>query len=132
MKLKSFTQKFFALFLTFALLCSFMAFSVSAAGVDDGVLLVTTKNSKKYIGTAKSNFCTEYTSANGDESSFYRYENVDVNVDSKTDVTDLVALKLAVNAQNGGIDLNFDSSVNADDLTVMRKVLIGISDFDIN
>lgn len=132
MKIKGFFKKTSVILLVFCLMASLAAVAVGAAGVDDGTLSVVEKNSKKYFGTAKSNFCTEFVSANGDAGSFYRYENVDINGDTKTDITDLVALKLAVNAQNGGIDLNFDSSVNADDLTVMRKVLIGISDFDIN
>ena len=101
--------------------------SVSAVGVDDGVLAVTTKNGKKYLGTKKSDFCTEFIAANGDSDKFYRYEKVDINNDGETDISDLVALN-----KNPDTDLNFDSSVDADDLAVMRKILIGITDMKTN
>ena len=110
--------------------CSFSAIGANAAGEDDGVLSVDTKNSQKYFGTAKSDFCNEYVSANGDGSGFYRYENVDLNGDAESNITDLVALKLAVNAGDGGTDLNFDSSADAEDLEILRKTLIGITDIE--
>ena len=112
------------------LVSAFALTSVSAAGVDDGVLSVIEKNSKKYFGEAKSNFCTEYVSANGDGSGFYRYENIDLNEDSSSNVADLVALNNAI-LNKGGTDLNFDSSVDAKDLEILRKTLIGINDFEI-
>ena len=59
------------------------------------------------------------------------FENIDINGDEKTSVVDLVALALAIKAKNGGTDLNFDSSVNADDLAILRNVILGETDVEI-
>ena len=118
---------FLSVVVLFAFSLSVVAF---AAGVDDGVISVTTKNSKKYIGTAKSDFCTEYVSANGDNNKFYRYSNADMNFDAVTDITDLVELKKQVDQQNG-VDFNFDAVVDSSDLEIVRMVIIGYSDFEI-
>ena len=131
MKIKGFFKKTSVILLVFCLMASLAVVAVGAAGVDDGTLSVVEKNSKKYFGTEKSDFCTEYISADGDESSFYRYENIDINGDAKTSVADLVALTLAIKAKNDGTDLNFDSSVNADDLAILRNVILGETDVEI-
>lgn len=131
MKLKNFPVKCLALLLAFCALSSFITIGANAAGSDDGELLVTTKNSKKYLGETKTEFCTLFTSANGDDSSFYRYDGIDLTKDSLTDITDLVALNLAVNSGNGGLDLNFDASVDYNDVALLRGVLIGNTDVEI-
>ena len=111
------------------------AFSLSvvtfAAGVDDGVISVTTKNSKKYIGTAKSDFCTEYVSANGDNDKFYRYLNADVNSNAITDICDLVAINNAIIGNGKGIDFTFDSVLDNKDLDIVRQFILGTTDFEI-
>ena len=111
--------------------CSSLSFTVlGASSTDDGVLLVTAKNSKKYLGTVKSDFCTEFVPANGEGNSFFRYKNIDVNGDAKSDIADLVALNNNLQ-QNSGGDLNFDLLLDAHDLAIMRQTLIGINDFEI-
>ena len=107
--------------------CAFAAIVVKAAGTDDGVLSVITKNAQKYFGTTKSEFCIEFISANGNGSKFNRYSEIDVNGDAKSDIADLVALDNAV-SQNDGTDLDFDSRVDGNDLEILRKTLIGIAD----
>ncbi len=131
MRLEKLFKKALAPLLALSLMVSFSAIGVNAAGSDDGILFVITKNSEKYFGTTKSSFCTEFVSANGDGSGFLRYENADINGDTKTDITDLVALDNAAR-QNGGVDLDFSSAVDAGDLTVMRRILIGITDIEID
>ena len=119
--------------LTVALLmvCSSLSFTVlGASSTDDGVLQVIAKNSKKYLGTVKSDFCTEFVPANGEGNSFFRYKNIDVNGDAKSDIADLVALNNNIQ-QNSGSDLNFDLLLDAHDLAIMRQTLIGINDFEI-
>lgn len=127
MKSIAFFKKFAIFPLALALLSSSAAISVSAAGVDDGVISVTTKNAVKYFGTKKSDFCTEYVAANGEDGAFLRYENIDINGDRDSDITDLVALHNQLK-QNSGTDLDFSSSADNNDLAVLRKTLIGITD----
>lgn len=111
--------------------CSSLSFTVlGASSTDDGVLLVTVKNSNKYLGTVKSDFCTEFVPANGEGTSFFRYKNIDINGDAKSDIADLVALNNNMQ-QNSGSDLNFDLLLDARDLAIMRQTLIGINDFEI-
>lgn len=126
-----FSKKILA-FLSVAVLFAFsLSFVAFAAGVDDGVISVTTKNSKKYIGTAKSDFCTEYVSANGDNDKFYRYSNADVNSNNITDICDLVALNNAIVENGESIDFNFDSILDDKDLSVVRQFILGTTDFEI-
>ena len=119
---------FLSVVVLFAFSLSVVAF---AAGVDDGVISVTTKNSKRYIGTAKSDFCTEYVSASGDNDKFYRYSNTDANEDNITDICDLVLLKKAIVENGESIDFNFDSILDDKDLSVVRQFILGTTDFEI-
>ena len=119
---------FLSVVVLFAFSLSIVAF---AAGVDDGVISVTTKNSKKYIGTAKSDFCTEYVSANGDNDKFYRYSNTDANEDNITDICDLVLLNKEIVENGEGVDFNFDSILDYKDLSVVRQFILGTTDFEI-
>ena len=126
-----FSKKILA-FLSVAVLFAFSLSIVAfAAGVDDGVISVTTKNSKKYIGTAKSDFCIEYVSANGDNNAFYRYSNTDVNEDNITDICDLVLLNNAIVENGESIDFNFDSILDYKDLSVVHQFILGTTDFEI-
>lgn len=102
-----------------------------AKGSDDGVLYFTTKSGKEYLGTKQSSFCIKFDAANGDNSSFYRYDGVDLTSDKNTDITDLVALRIAVNSQTDGLDLNFDTHIDSDDLAVLRGIIIGNTDIEI-
>lgn len=115
------------------LLSMAFVFSVtaSAQGSDDGTLFVTTKDGKRYIGTEKSSFCTNYIAANGDGDAFYRY-HIDLTGDNVTDITDLVSLHKALRSGESGLDLNFDNNLNNNDLAVLRIVLISGADTEIN
>ena len=119
---------FLSVVVLFAFSLSVVAF---AAGEDDGVISVTTKNSKKYIGTAKSDFCTEYVSASGDNDKFYRYLNADVNSNNITDICDLVALNNAIVENGESVDFNFDSMLDYKDLSVVRQFILGTTDVEI-
>ncbi len=101
--------------LALALSCSLTAF---AAGVDDGILRVTKKNGKTYLGTDLSSYLTEYTAADGSEDVFYRYERMDLNGDKATDICDLVKFGL----QNE--DINGDEMADSSDCAILRKALI--------
>ena len=105
--------------------------TASAQGTDDGKLFVTTKNEKRYIGTEKASFCTQYFAANGDGDYFYRYD-IDLTGDNGTDITDLVAFHNAFNVSTGSLDLNFDNKLDSDDLALLRMVLISGADIEIN
>ena len=119
---------FLSVVVLFAFSLSVVAF---AAGADDGVISVTTKNSKRYIGVAKSDFCIEYVAANGDNNEFYRYSSADVNSNSITDICDLVALNNAIVENGESIDFNFDSILDDKDLLVVRQFILGTTDFEI-
>ncbi len=124
------SKRFLTLILAVLLLTGVFVTSASAKGKDDAVLSATVKNSKQYIGIAKSSFCTEYIAANGDNDKFYRYSNADINSDAVTDITDLVKQRNLIN-QRIGVDFNFDAVVDSSDLEVVRMVIIGYSDFEI-
>ncbi len=125
------SKKILAFLAVVILLVSTLSITAFAQGFDDGILSVTTKNSKQYIGTAKSEFCTEYVAANGDNDKFYRYSDADVNSNNITDICDLVVLNNAI-AENGkGIDFNFDAVVDNKDLSVVRQIILGVTDFEI-
>ena len=127
MKPNAFLKKCLVFLFSLVVVGAFTAICVSAAGTDDGVISVITENSVKYFGTEKSDFCTEYVAANGNDGSFLRYENIDINGDGKSDICDLVSLDNKL-MQSDGTDLDFNSTVDSKDLAIMRKTLIGITD----
>lgn len=125
------SKKILAFLVVVILLISTLCVSAFAAGKDDGTLFVTAKNSEQYIGTAKSDFCTEYVSANGTGNKFYRYLNADANSNDITDICDLVALHNAIIENGQGTDFNFDSVLDNKDLIVVREFLLGTTDFEV-
>lgn len=125
------SKKILAFSAVVIVLISVLSVSAFAAGVDDGTLFVTTKNSEQYIGTAKSDFCTEYVSANGKGNKFYRYLHADVNTNNITDICDLVAIDNALIGNGKGIDFNFDSAIDSKDLIIVRQFILGVTDFEI-
>ena len=125
------SKKILAFSAVVVLLIFTFSVSVFAQGTDDGTLSVTTKNSKQYIGIAKSDFCTEYVSANGVNDKFYRYTSADVNSNNITDICDLVALNNAILGNGKGTDFNFDSVLDNKDLIIVRQFILGATDFEI-
>ena len=125
------SKKILAFLVVVFLLISTLCISAFAAGKDDGTLFVTTKNSEQYIGEIKSDFCTEYVSANGNGKKFYRYLNADVNSNAITDICDLVAIHNAIIGNGKGIDFTFDSVLDSKDLDVVRQFILGTTDFEI-
>ena len=119
----------FCLLIILAILA--LSTTVMAAGKDDGIVFTTNKNGVQYLGTAKNEFCTEFVAANGENSSFYRYHSVDLTSDENTDITDLVALRIAIVSNSGGLDLNFDTYIDVYDLAVLRGIIIGNTDVEI-
>ena len=126
-----FSKKILAFLSVVVLFAGSLSVVAFAAGVDDGVISVTTKNSKRYIGAAKSDFCIEYVAANGDNDKFYRYSNTDANEDNITDICDLVLLNKEIVENGEGVDLNFDSILDYKDLLVVRQFILGTTDFEI-
>jgi len=112
--------KYLALICTLA---SLFITNVHGAGYDDGRVFATKKNGVSYLGVQKSEWCVEFYSADGSKEKFRRYDGVDFTNDSKTDILDLVRL-----AKNP-VDMNFDKIDNSEDITILRKILLGKNDF---
>ena len=115
-------------------LCVLLAFgsvTALAAGKDDGAVNAETVNGQKYFKSAKTGYCTYYTAANGSGDNFYRYGTVDVNGDKEMDICDLVYMKkeLSKGTVDNSIDITFDGKLTGFDLTVLKKILLGITDF---
>lgn len=114
-------KKLTAILLSVLLLCTAVT-AVSAAGVDDGSLLVTEKDGIKYFGTKATDYATEFVAANGSGKSFVRY-TVDLTGDGSTDICDLVQQYIAP------ADIDGSGTADEADCAIIRKVLLGQSDF---
>ena len=84
-----------------------------AAGVDDGTLLVVTKEGQKYFGTEIAEDAVKYVAANGADGCFY-----DLNADVDMNVCDMVA------ATKNKTDLNGDGAFDGADLLLIRKPIV--------
>ena len=113
-----------ALALAIATLFTVTAF---AAGTDDGKISVTTKDSVKYFGTEKSEWCTAYTAADGSGKGFQRYSAVSLNGDEVTDITDLVYLHTVLDTET--YDINGDGKTDFSDTDILRMLILGKNDF---
>ena len=89
------------------------------------------KNNRTYYGVALSDAIDFYITANG-EQYFWRYDDILVNGDNSMDIADLVFLTLAFRADNSKIDIDGDGSSTLDDIKVLRKALMGVTDYMIN
>ena len=114
-------------------LCALLAFgsiTALAAGKDDGAVNVEAVNGQQYFKTEKAVYCTYYIAANGSGDNFYRYGIVDINGDKQMNICDLVHIKkeLSKSTVDNSMDITFDGKLTASDLTVLKKVLLGITD----
>ena len=100
------------------LLCAILlvfVFSVPAfaAGVDDGTVLVVTKEGQKYFGTEIAEDAVKYVAANGADGCFY-----DLNADEEMSICDLVA------THKRTVDLNGDGKFDGADSLLIRKPIL--------
>ena len=86
------------------------------------------KNNRVYYGVAISDALDFYTTESG-EQYFWRYGDILINSDSSMDISDLVALTLQAKAGTAKADVDGDGSSTTDDIKVLRKALIGITDY---
>ena len=126
MKLKSQIKRIAAL----ALVILSLGITATASGTDDGSLLVTEKGNLRYFGTAETEWRIKFTAADESGRMFYRYHDIDLNNDLETDIRDLIRLKKNI-ANGEKSDINDDKKTDAADLAILRKVLLGICDFEI-
>ena len=89
------------------------ALPVFAAGADDGILAVTEKNGKKYLGEVTDANFIKYEAADGSGLVLY-----DLNDDGDMNVCDLVALKLYKT------DINGDSVSDGADAFIIRWSIV--------
>ena len=108
-------KQIIALILCLALMLS-LGISAFAAGTDDGVVKIATKDGKKFFGTEITEGLTKYEAANGSGITFY-----DINGDKYMDICDLVALK------NGSVDFDLSGAFDSADSAALRLILIGIN-----
>ena len=130
MKTKLSLKHFLVLLFAITLSAHNLLINVSAAGVDDGNLLVTKKDSVTFLGVEETEWRIKFTSADGSGKAFYRYEDIKINEDDKSDIRDLIRLKKNI-SNNIDFDIDGDGKTGASDLTVLRKVLLGDPDFEI-
>lgn len=131
MKLKLSVKRFLILQFTLIFALQSLLVTVSALGEDDGKLLVAKKDSITFFGVEETQWRTKFTANDGSGRAFYRYENIKINEDDESDIKDLVRLKKNI-VNNIESDIDGDGKTNASDLTILRKVLLGTNDFDIN
>ena len=113
-----------------ALVILSLGITATAAGTDDGSLLVTEKGNLRYFGTAETEWRIKFTAADESGRMFYRYHDIDLNNDFESDIKDLIRLILMIwNSDKS--DINGDKITDAADLAILRKVLFGIYDFEI-
>ena len=109
------------------LLCLLLTFSFSlsafAAGQDDGMVLVTEKQGKKYFGEAVSKWGVHYSAADGSAEAFYRFTDIDLTGDGEMNICDLVKLSSA------NVDINGDGKSDSVDAKILRLAIIGITDY---
>ena len=101
-----------------------------AAGRDDGIVKIITMDGKRYFCREMPAWCNYYMATDGSTNAFYRYYSADINGDGKTDVRDLVRMKKNLSS-NLDTDLNFDNVSNAIDLSIIRRFLLGMPDFEV-
>ena len=90
-----------------ALVILSLGITATAAGTDDGSLLVTEKGNLRYFGTAETEWRIKFTAADESGRMFYRYHDIDLNNDFETDIKDLIRLKKNI-ANSEKSDINGD------------------------
>lgn len=93
----------------------FTSFAVSsmALEIDDGKIIVATKDEAKYFGTEITSGCTKYVAANGSDLCYY-----DMSGDKDMDICDLVVL---VRSQ---IDFDTSGTYDSSDEIAFREILL--------
>lgn len=127
MSLKMKNLKFLRIVALALAVATLFTVTVFAAGTDDGKISVVAKDSVKYFGTEKSEWCVSYTAADGSGKEFCRYSAVSLNGDTVTDITDLVYLHNIIDT--GTCDINGDGKTDFGDTEVLRMLLLGENDF---
>ncbi len=86
------------------------------------------KNNRVYYGVALNDALDFYITESG-EQYFWHYGDILINDDSSMDIVDLVFLTLQVNAGTAKADIDGDNDCTTDDLKILRKALIGVTDY---
>ena len=97
--------------------------------IKDFLKLAATKVETDYIGYTHSQFADYYTTADASKY-FWRYNRIDANADEDMDICDLVYATLNYNSGNGSLDVDNDNQATRFDITVLRKALIGDTDYE--
>lgn len=84
-------------------------------------------NGKKYIGFKNSQYSKLFTSG---EDKFLRYDSIDVTGDNEMNICDLVYATKKYNNGKTTFDIDNDKETTEADVTVLRKALIGNTDYN--
>ena len=105
-------KKAIAITLCFVVMLSF-GVTASAAGTDDGRIMIATLNGQKFFGTEIGENAVKYIAAKGEDELFY-----DLTDDRDMDICDLVALS------KNQVDLDEDGEYAPADGALLRGMLI--------
>ena len=86
------------------------------------------KNNRVYYGVALSDALDFYITESG-EQYFWRYGDILINDDYSMDIVDLVDITLQFNAGTAKADVDSDGNCTTDDIKILRKALIGKTDY---
>ena len=89
-----------------------------------------TKNGVNYIGYEYSENCKYFTTEDL-TATFWRYNEVDVNGDSESNICDLVFATKKFNFGKDTLNLDGDTETSTFDITLLRKSLIGETDYSV-
>lgn len=88
-----------------------------------------TKTGENYIGYEYSQFCKYFTTEDSVEN-FWRYDDIDINGDSNTDICDLVFVTRRYNNKIDTINFDGDRETTSFDISILRKSLLGDTDYE--
>ena len=97
--------------------------------IKDFLKKTATKGDTNYIGYTYSQFADYFTTADASEY-FWRYNNIDVDGDDTMDICDLVYTTISYENGYGGLDIDNDGKATRFDIEVLRKALIGDTDYN--
>lgn len=88
-----------------------------------------TKDGDDYTGYKYSRFCKYFTTEDTTKR-FWRFDDIDVNGDSDTDICDLVFVMRKYNDGKNTLNIDGDRETSVFDISILRKSLVGNTDYD--
>ena len=87
------------------------------------------KDGKNYVGKQYDDITTYFANTADNTDYFYRYNKILLNKDDTMDIGDLVYMTQMIKKSKNIADIDKDGSTTYEDAAILRKALIGISDY---